>query len=147
MGVMKLADHILAVAHEKDKKVTNLQLQKILFFTIGIGIKNKVESVIEIKSNYNNDFSRWRYGPVVPEIYHKYNYYGYREIEDYGAYNSNYMDLNSIIEGLLSADVYKMVEISHKMKAWKDYEEKILNRQYVPRYEFWEIERDFKNAV
>lgn len=57
------------------------------------------------------------------------------------------MYLNSIIEGLLSADVYKMVEISHKMKAWKDYEEKILNRQYVPRYEFWEIERDFKNAV
>ncbi|WP_339233775.1 hypothetical protein [Oceanobacillus sp. FSL W7-1281] len=146
MNVNKLADHILAFASNNENQITNLQLHKTLFFTIGFGIRNKIKPIDEIKKNYNNEFSRWRYGPVVPELYHRYNHYGYQPIKDKGKYYNELEEFDPIIKKLLDVDVYNMVAVSHEMESWKTYEEDILNKNYVPRYEFWEIERDFINA-
>ena len=146
MSIERLADHVLAVADQEGERITNLQLHKILFFSIGMAIRNKVDQVDILKENFDKVFERWRYGPVVPSLYHRYNHYGYRKIEDEGHYQEDYDFLNEIITSLLSVDVYRMVSLSHQMEAWDEYEDDILERLPVPKYTIEEIERDFLNA-
>lgn len=141
MSLKQLADHILAVGNGT---VTNLQLQKVLFFTMGIALRSgNEEDILYFKKIYNDDFEKWRYGPVVPSLYFKYNQFGDKPIDDTGEYHAQFEKFNEAIQAFLSADIYKLVAISHKMDAWKNYEEEILTGQFVAPYSFEEILKDF----
>lgn len=146
MSVERLGNHILAVANRSDRSVTNLQLQKVLFFTVGMSIRHD-ENEIEFFNNlYNNDFEKWRYGPVVPSLYFDFNIYGNRPIENRGNYEEDYERFNNLILNLLDIDVYRLVALSHEMDAWSDHEPAIMNGDFVAPYTFDEILRDFHNA-
>lgn len=141
MSLKNLAEHILAVGNGS---VTNLQLQKTLFFTMGTALRNgEEEDILYFNKIYNNDFEKWRYGPVVPSLYFKYNHFGDKPINDAGKYHDRFKKFNKVIQAFLSANVYRLVAISHKMDAWKNYEEEILTGEFVAPYSFEEILKDF----
>lgn len=52
--------------------VDNLKLQKLLYYSqaVNLVINNK-------KPLFEDKIEAWRYGPVVPNVYHKYKYYGF----------------------------------------------------------------------
>ena len=57
----EFANHVIAVGKENGLPVTNLQLQKVMFFALGFyigerGIDTTVEEI------YNKKFERWKYG-------------------------------------------------------------------------------------
>lgn len=56
-------------------KVTNLKLQKILYFLQAAFLVERQESLIA------ESFQPWAYGPVVPEAYRFFNQFGYKPIE------------------------------------------------------------------
>lgn len=146
MSVERLGNHILAVANRFDRSVTNLQLQKVLFFTIGMSIRRNENEIDFFNDLYNNEFEKWRYGPVVPSLYFRFNIYGNKPIENEGDYEENYERFNNLILNLLDIDVYRLVALSHEMNAWCDHEYDIMNGSYVAPYTFEEIARDFCNA-
>ncbi|SDB89490.1 Uncharacterized phage-associated protein [Pelagirhabdus alkalitolerans] len=146
MADQKLADHILAIAHQHDVPLTNLHLQKIMFFTLGFYMQKigDIDNLAEEISNANS-FRRWKYGPVVEEVYFKYNIYGDTPILSQGEYSEDYSNLDDIIIKLLKVSPFKLVEVSHKIPSWKNYRNEVLRREYVPPYSLIEIYKDFVN--
>ena len=65
--VLSLSNYICSAASEHEKMVTNLQLQKILYYEQGHFIKC-LDSFA-----FDEDIYNWQYGPVVPEAYFEYN--------------------------------------------------------------------------
>ena len=69
-----LERHILAIANELNKPITNLQLQKIWYFTLGYLVRTNQNELAEREFN-NSNLEAWLYGPVVPSFYEKYKKY------------------------------------------------------------------------
>lgn len=146
MSMEQLADHVLSVIHRANKKITNLELQKNLFFTVGMSIRDNPNVEIDFfNSIYNNDFEKWRYGPVVPSVYFNYNIFGNMSIQDSGVYSDEFQRFDDLILRLSNINVYRLVALSHDMKAWSDYETDIMKGNYVAPYTIEEIVRDFVN--
>lgn len=146
MRINDLSEHILAVAHKEVKSITNLQLQKVLFFTIGMSIRRDQNEYFFFEGIYNNDFEKWQYGPVVPSLYFKFNKHGDRNIETTGEYNKALTRFDHIIDRLLDIDVFRLVALSHSLKSWSRHEKAILEGKRLSPYTLEEIARDFNEA-
>ena len=63
MSMNQLAQHILAVAKREGRSVTNLHLQKIMYFTLQRALKEEVLDRETLEELYDQSFLVWRYGP------------------------------------------------------------------------------------
>jgi uncharacterized phage-associated protein len=61
---------------EEDRPVTQMKLQKMVFFAQGVHLATHGDPLID------ELFQAWKYGPVIPKIYHDYKYYGSLPILD-----------------------------------------------------------------
>lgn len=145
MSLEKLSNHILSVVNKNGGTITNLELQKVLFFTVGMSLRNNPSEIDFFNEVYNDDFEKWRYGPVIPNLYFKYNIHGAMPIKDKGVYFNEYKRFDNLILKLSQINVYRLVALSHDMKAWAENESKILEGSYVRPYTLEEIVRDFEN--
>lgn len=142
-GMRELSNHIIAVANEAGVSISNLQLQKILFFVFG-KIISDVEEGENISIDYDLEFRRWSYGPVIEEIYFDYNNFGGRPIIDTNV--DTLAEFNAYNQGiihLLGLDPFVLVEATHRLPSWADFKEKIENRDYVPPYSVADFKREF----
>lgn len=122
-----LVNHILAVADKNNMNITNLQLQKILYFSFLNLIKNgEIEQdTLEEMYNENGPFFVWRYGPVNESIYNEFRIYGSTPILERGEIDNRFNDLNDSIIEMLKQNPFDLVEKSHNSQKWKDNEHKI----------------------
>ena len=118
MSMKELANHIIAVAHDNELPITNLQLQKILYFTLRNSRRYLDEDTL--KETYNEPFLVWRYGPVVESQYNRFYSYGSSPIIDSFNQIPKYKKLNEMILRFLKIDVFRMVDASHTHKFWKE---------------------------
>lgn len=72
VSALDLAKYILK---RSNKELSNLELQKTLYFTELDYIKKFNEHLIE------DEFEAWRYGPVSREVYCEYRNYGANSID------------------------------------------------------------------
>lgn len=64
------AIHIVNFCIDENQPISNLQLQKILYFC-------QVESYrTRGKRLFDDDFEAWRYGPVIPGVYRLFSIFG-----------------------------------------------------------------------
>lgn len=122
MTVDALTKHIIGIARQYDIPVTNLQLQKVLFFTLKQALNQQLLNELAIEKNYDRPFEVWRYGPVEREIYEKYKVYGADSITERGTENSEYRVLKSVILQFLQWDPFELIHISHQEKFWRQHE-------------------------
>ena len=71
---MDLADYAVYCCTVANRPISNLHLQKMLYFLQSIYCRNTGKLL------FPEAFSAWPYGPVIPEIYDKYSAYGGRAI-------------------------------------------------------------------
>lgn len=121
----ELVNHILAVADARGIKITNLQLQKILYFSVIEALRRNILSTDELEEIYNEPFLVWRYGPVVESIYEEYKKYGSTSILEDGILSIEYNDLNDFIETQLRRPAFDLVDESHTHSKWYENESKI----------------------
>lgn len=135
-----VANFIIDIAIEKDKPVTNLKLQKIMFFLQGYCLSKYRVPLID------GSFSKWRYGPVEEEVYIEFKNngsfpitYEYKiaYIEDSVIHvNPVRMDSNvlksgianefeGIIDKLIDIESWKLSEIVLSHSSWKDFKDEI----------------------
>lgn len=126
MGMIELASHIIARAQSNGSGVTNLQLQKVLYFTLLKAFKNEIIDEQKLMDIYDTNFLVWRYGPVVEEVYEKYNGYGASEIFAAENQTEEYALLNDTIDDLLEEPPFKLVRESHKHSHWQENEGTII---------------------
>lgn len=62
---------------KEGKPVTQMKLQKMVYFAHGYHLAKFGTPLIE------EEFEAWKFGPVIPSIYHTYKLYGSEEITDF----------------------------------------------------------------
>lgn len=154
---MALANFVINFANNLGSPVSNLQLQKILYFIQAAFLVERGNPII------SGNFSRWQYGPVLQEVYSSYRENGAAVINELamnitkdskGQYTlesiepTNEVSLGSqeafdrlqeITRSLISRDPWELVQISHQQTIWEKYEKQIAVHM-APDYENQEIE-------
>lgn len=65
-----VAHYIIQKFNEMNKAISNLKLQKVLYFI-------QAEFLVDInKPCFFEEIEAWDFGPVVPTVYRKYKIYG-----------------------------------------------------------------------
>lgn len=71
----QIADYIIADAHDSGSFISNLKLQKLLYYVQGWHLAIFDEPL------FAERFEAWVHGPVIPELYRKYKDYRWRNID------------------------------------------------------------------
>lgn len=75
---INLAKYIVQKCYQDGHPISNLQLQKILYFLqIMYGKSTEGKELL-----FQNDFEAWPYGPVIPAVYDMFSRYGGSVIEE-----------------------------------------------------------------
>lgn len=140
MKAMDLADYIIMKANELNKPVSNLMLQKVMYFLNADYLINYGKSLID-----DEKFERWDYGPVLRTVYFEYSSNHASPIKSYMKHiniqrdNDNHivdidvsdgLDVNSLneeekefinnhINKFLMFNPFDLVNKSHKETQWK----------------------------
>lgn len=135
MTMLNFAKHILAVAYENNLSVSNLQLQKVMYFAM----REHKDNYELLSKMYDEQFYVWRYGPIVPSIYKKYYGYGSRAIIEKGERTNDYSIFDNSIIKLLKEDLFTLVDKSREHKFWQENENKIVNGTSDIKYKLGDI--------
>lgn len=98
--------------------ITNLKLQKILYFAQASFLVSKMN-----KSIFSDRIEAWTFGPVVPSVYHEYKIYGNKPIVKTYDLDIDTEDeelLNNVWEVFGQYSAGHLVDMSHAHKPWKE---------------------------
>ena len=130
--IINNSEYIIQFYKEKDKKITNLELQKLAYFLEAIYMV--CEDTLYL---YTEDFSAWNFGPVNLVIYNKYKKFGNLPIElekniEINPINKKYIE--NLYNLFKDFNATQLVNLSHsKGSPWYDiYSE---NNGKIPRNE------------
>ena len=132
MSMKELAEHIIYVAHKNKKSITNLQLQKILYFTLRYSVP-EIGLRAAIKT-YDKPFLTTRYGPLIKSQYQRFMVYGSSPIIGDASQHEEYNALNKMILELLNKDVFALVASSKSNDFWKRHEDEIVKERLMIQY-------------
>ncbi len=104
----KVAEWIIRKFVELEECITNLKLQKLLYYAQGIGVGRYQTKVIQ------EDLYAWEHGPVVESIYHKYKPFGAGPLVV-----DPVADITDLVDNKLVIDVLNETMIAYgKYSAW-----------------------------
>lgn len=70
LSAVDVANEIIRVAHATGKSISNMKLQKLLYLAQGIHLAIKNDTPL-----FSDPVEAWKYGPVIPSVYHKFKIY------------------------------------------------------------------------
>lgn len=132
-----IAKYVIKRCSDRENPISNLQLQKILYYIQGYFL------AIFNTAAFEDDIYAWRYGPVIPDIYYDYNCFGAEPISLDGGETTNLEKLTHIqrkvidlvidSKSLLSA--WQLVDETHNETPWKDAEQSnIISKESIGEY-------------
>lgn len=157
-----VADFIIMESKKMDHPITNLELQKYMFFC-------NARHLLENESTpliHDELLEKWKYGPVSPTAYHTYKRYGIEPIQAPDTHTSlntetweieidkfSLENLTAEERALISDTIpqlfeygrFDLVEETHKHPSWKREEEAIMNGKQGLQYTNIEISEDFQS--
>ena len=105
-----VAVYIINWCHQNKIPITNLKLQKLLYYVQGEFSRYRKRRLIA------DDFYAWQLGPVIPEVYTEYS-----------------MDIiNLALEKYAHESTWNLVELSHHQDPWKYNYEIFGNKSLIP---------------
>lgn len=123
-NMQKFAEHIIAIANKNDEYITNLKLQKVMYFAI----KNTKANLDFLINLYDEPFRVWRYGPTVRAVYDKYKEFATTPIRFNKAKTYTEYDIfNKEIIRLLDEDVWDLVELCIDEDFYKENKKHIIS--------------------
>lgn len=125
-SAIDIAQYIIWYCSDNNFAVSNLKLQKILYFVQAEFLVNTGHPC------FFEDIEAWDFGPVVPVVYRKYKVYGSSNIpafflnNDVGLEDDEMKLVDGIVDVCAEYTASELVEITHNQSPWKD--------NYVPRW-------------
>ncbi|RDY30158.1 Panacea domain-containing protein [Lachnotalea glycerini] len=136
--VLDVCRYIINYSNNKNYGISNLKLQKILYFVQAYFLTNtKLQTPC-----FEEKIEAWDFGPVVPEAYHEYKQYGSGNIPTISSYynldaediwNSNRVEysenvisvedrqlINDVIDMFADYAATDLVTITHRQAPWND---------------------------
>lgn len=107
----EIAHYIVSFCLKENEPVSNLRLQKLLYFAQYRSLKDFRKPL------FDDDISAWQYGPVVPEVYFEFCIYGGMPI--IADYNTNLDEntktfLNCVVKDLKKYSSWDLVKCTHQ---------------------------------
>lgn len=146
---------IINYSNEKDYGISNLKLQKVLYFV-------QAYFLMETEDHspcFSEDIQAWNFGPVVPEVYYEYKQYGsnnipyikyYIEFDKQDIWNTRRIDykneiqledqnmIKDVVDTLSKYSASDLVDITHRQSPWKDaykpYANNVITIESMKRY-------------
>lgn len=136
-NAVDIAKYVINKCIDLGRPISNLQLQKILYYIQGEYINKTNGKVL-----FNNKISAWQYGPVIPDVYDEF--YGYSSSNINIKYSTDELCENikniidPVIEEKSKISAWLLVAQTHKELPWvKSYEEgrkNDINLEIMKRY-------------
>ena len=129
---IEIAKYIINKCTADGCPVSNLQIQKILYFLQKHYLKNE-NTVL-----FYDDIEAWQFGPVVPEVYYQYCGYGsmriHRRYFDDTITDIDREKIDTIIEDKCNKSPWELVAETHSVgSAWdKVYRDGLGNHKVIP---------------
>lgn len=118
---LDIARYIIERCSSTNKTISNLKLQKILYFVQAEFLVSKNQPC------FAEEIQAWDFGPVVPEVYYAYRMFGSANIPCIGKSRVSQMIppsdkelLNGIIDECAKYSASALVEITHNQTPWID---------------------------
>lgn len=128
---LEIAKYIIDKCTRENNPVSNLQLQKILYYIQKAFLQSEMEA-------FSDEIEAWQFGPVVPNVYYKYCGFGASAIRM--KYVTNICDsymviINPIVEQKRILKPWDLVEDTHREgQAWSEiYNNGIGNHHIIPK--------------
>ena len=78
-SAVSVANSIIKLTKEKGiNDLTPMKIQKLMYFAQFFYLKNFEDGVL-----IDDNFVRWRFGPVIPSLYYQLTYYGSNPVYEY----------------------------------------------------------------
>lgn len=115
-----VADYFLAFANETGDLVTNMKLQKLVYYAQAWFIANKKKAL------FDEEFEAWVHGPVIPTLYRKYKIHGFSPIiqksvlsEVKKRFDKETLDiLEEVTKAYMQYSAYQMELMTHQEAPW-----------------------------
>jgi len=115
-----VAIYIIQFAHDHGSSISNLKLQKLLYYAQGWHL------ALYNKPLFSDRIEAWVYGSVVPTVYRKYQKYSYKNINEdveYPQFASSdiaYLRdfLDEFLGEFLQLDAFEMERMTHRELPW-----------------------------
>jgi uncharacterized phage-associated protein len=112
----QIADYILFFAHDSGSFISNLKLQKLLYYTQAWHLALKDRPLFDGK------FEAWVHGPVHNDTYQIFKVYGYKNID--AEVSKPELDdetesfLKEVMEEYFPLDAYQLEQLTHQESPW-----------------------------
>lgn len=134
----EIAKEIIIYSNDNNYPISNLKLQKLLYFIQAIFL-NEFH-----RACYEDTIEAWSFGPVVPSVYHNYKIFGAgnipKKIFDKDSFASIFTDtsfgfhissedkknVDEIVDDFSDYTASELVDITHHQDPWLD--------AYIPRF-------------
>lgn len=118
-----VADCIIGIAAQNPdiNDITNLKLQKLLYYAQGTFLALHGQKLFE------QPIMKWQYGPVVPDVYHQYKYFGNNVIEGIDV-DTQYLHpeqmrlLHMVYDYFGQFSAIKLMNLTHSESPWNSVE-------------------------
>lgn len=143
ISAIELAKYVIKFANDRQKNITNLQLQKILYYIAGI------YAGIYGKPLFADIIEAWQYGPVVRNVYIEYCAWGSLPLQQetsvsLGLSKSELQVIDNVIIEKLNCSGSSLVNATHQESPWKNHENLI---NLKPQISFEELYDYFKSHI
>ena len=138
-NVKEIAYYIISYSHGICKPVSNLKLQKLLYFVQGyfLAYSNGEEAC------FKEEIEAWAFGPVVESVYYEFRGYGSNDIpnfcvEHFNISNKDIEKIESVINMFKDYSANNLVTITHQQDPWKNtyypYQNNIISKSEIAKY-------------
>jgi uncharacterized phage-associated protein len=131
---MDVAEYIVSKCSRERSQISNLQLQKILYYIQRHFLQNLRRAL------FSDDIEAWRYGPVVSDVYYRFSGFGvmtiyYSQLNTPPIANEDLRVIDRIVEEKRMLNPWNMVDDTHKPgKAWDMvYRGGFGNKEIIPK--------------
>lgn len=121
-----IADFFLCFTHEHGDYITNLKLQKLIYYAQAWHLATFKEPI------FTEDFQAWVHGPVILSVYHKYKRFSWNPITDDPEKNYQFnsdkkpFELEHNLESFLidvfnafgNESAYELEKMTHNEQPW-----------------------------
>lgn len=115
---LQIARHIIRFAKNRGESITNLKLQKLLYYAQSWYL------AFEGKTLFNDRIEAWIRGPVVPNVYRQFKRYGFNPIPVMPHQPHLSVKIQEFLDDLLIAylpfDAFSLERMTHQEKPWKE---------------------------
>lgn len=136
--VLDVCRHVINYSNEHDYGISNLKLQKVLYFIQAYFLTKKKDHT----RCFDGKIEAWDFGPVVPEAYHEYKQYGSGDIptiesfimfdkddiwnskrvefEDTAISDNDKSLIDKVVDKFADYSATDLVSLTHRQSPWID---------------------------